>query len=258
VGHLNELHAKYRDKGVVILAVTNEGRGLVDKFVKDTSSDHPIVIEEGDSMAEFGGGGFPSSYLIDPDGNIAWAGHPASLQEAQIEALLPRVRLAPALPKKLAAAQKQLEKGEYAAAKKTLDGQLAGSGLDEADRKAATDALQWIEDRGTSMLASAESAAASDPHAAAETLRRAAKSFDGLPAGEKADAALKALLADKEKKREIDAGDAWEKTKARGKTLKPEQAAAMFRAFAKQYEGTKAGTKAYDAAVKKEAEGRRK
>jgi hypothetical protein len=258
VGHLNELHAKYRDKGVVILAVTNEGRGLVDKFVADHSSDHPIVIEEGDSMAAFGGAGFPSSYLIDPDGNIAWVGHPGDLKDSQIEELLPRVRLAPVLPKKLAPAQKLLEKADYAGAKKALDGQLAGTGLDEAERKAAEEALKWIADRGASMLASAESAAASDPHAAAETLRRAAKSFDGLPDGEKADAALKALLADKGKKREIDAGDAWEKTRSRGKALKPEQAAAMFRAFAKQYEGTKAGTKAYDAAVKKEAEARRK
>lgn len=258
MGHLDELHAKFRDRGVVILAVTNEARGLVDKFVKDTDSDHPIVIEEGDSMGEFGGGGFPSSYLIDPDGNIAWAGHPASLKDSQIEELLPRVRLAPTLPKKLAPAQKLLEKGDYAGAKKTLDGQIAGTGLDEAERKAAEEAVKWIEDRGASMLASAESAAASDPHAAAETLRRAAKNFDGLPTGEKAEAALKALLADKEKKREVDAGDAWEKTKARGKSLKPEQAAAMFRAFAKQYEGTKAGSKAYDAAVKKEGEARRK
>jgi len=36
----------------------------------------------------YGGGGIPKTYVIDPDGIIRYAGHPASLQRATVERLL--------------------------------------------------------------------------------------------------------------------------------------------------------------------------
>jgi hypothetical protein len=252
VGHLNELWAKYRDRGLVVLAVTNEGRSLVDGFVEKTGATHPIVIEKSDSAAAFGIEGFPTTYLVDPDGRIASID---DAQESRIEALLAKVRLAPALPGKLASLKKNFDKKDYAAAAKALEGLLKGTSLGEEDRKAAEVAAKWIVDTGAAMLANADAAdKAGDPFEAAQTLRRVKESFKGLEAATKAEEALKALSADKAKDREIVAGDAWEKTLARAKTLKPEQAAAMCRAFAKKYEGTKAGAKAEKAAVGFEAE----
>ena len=105
------------------------------------------------------------------------------------------------------------------------------------------------------MLASAEAAAADDAHRAAVGYRRVEGAFKGLPAADKAAAALDALM--KDKKREVEAGDMWEKTREKAKNLKPDQQAAAFRAFAKKYEGTKAGEKALAAAVKAEAQQRR-
>lgn len=258
MGHLDELHAKYRDKGVVILAVTNEARGLVDKFIADTGSKHPILIEESDSAAAFGIDGFPSSFLIDPNGKIVWAGHPASLQEADIDRLLPQVRLVPQLTKKLAGVQKSLEKGEYASAQKSLDGMLGGAALDDADRRSAEEATDWLKKRGASMLQSADAdAQAGDYFSAAETLRRASALFKGLEPGDRAKASLDALMKDEGKKKEIDAGDAYGRTKDALKKAKPEQAAAAWRQFAKKYEGTRAGERATAEAVKLEAKGRR-
>jgi hypothetical protein len=251
VGHLNELWAKYRDRGLVVLAVTDEGRSLVDKFVETTSSSHPIIIEDGDSAGDYGISGFPSSFLIDAAGRIAWAGHPGNLQEADIEKLLADVVAPPVLPRKLDSARKAIDKGDFAGARKALEGALAGTGLEEADRKSAEEGVKWIDSRGEALLKSAaDDDSRGDPVGAAATYRKCAASFKGLEAGTKADGALEALLKDKDKKREIDAADAWEKLREKLKPLKPEQAAATCKAFAKKWEGTKAATKASDAEAK--------
>ena len=258
MGHLDEIYAKYKDRGFMVLAVTNEGKALVDKFVSATGSTHPILIEEGDSATAYGIGGFPHAFLIDADGSVAWEGHPGSLQNTEIESLLANAHPLPRLPKKLAAAQKGLEGRDYAGARKALLGLLGGTGLDEAEKKSAEEAVRWIADRGESLLKGADvNSKAGNFHGAAETLRQATESFKGLDTAEKAKAALDELMRNPEAKKEIDAGDIWIKTKAAGKKAKPEQAAAAFRAFAKKWAGTKAADKATAAATAMEAQARR-
>lgn len=249
--HLDELWSKYRDRGLVVLAVTDEARGLVDKFIEKTGAKHPILIEKGSSVAAFGINSFPSMFLVDADGRIAVAGMP---QEADIERLLQDAWVLPTLPKKADAARKPLEKGDLAGARKALEGILAGTGLEEADRRAAEEAVKWIDGRGTKMLARADAdAKAGDPHAAAVTLRKASESFKGLEPAAKADEALKALLAEAASKREIEAGDVWDRLLDKVRTMKPEQAAATCRQVEKKYEGTKAAAKAKAAADRFEA-----
>ena len=68
--HLNELWEKYKDKGVVVLLVTNEPRGLVDAFVSQTGAKFPIVIETTNSIESYEGKGFPTQVAIGPDGKI--------------------------------------------------------------------------------------------------------------------------------------------------------------------------------------------
>lgn len=241
MGHLDELWAKYKDRGLVVLAVTDEPRGLVDKFISTTGAKHPIVIEDGDSLRAFGGTGFPTMALIDSRGRIAVAGMP---QEADIERLLADTWSTPVLPKKLAAVQKSLDKGDLAGARKALETQLAGTGLEEADRKAAEDATKWIDERGVKMLAGAdEDDKAGDAFSAAQGYRRVAESFKGAEPATKADAALKALMTDKSKKKEVDGGDLLEKNRAKLRTMKPEQAAAWCKSFVKNFEGTKVAGK---------------
>lgn len=251
MGHLDELYAKYKDRGLVVLAVTDEPRGLVDKFIAETGAKHPIVIESGDSLRAYGGTGFPTMVLIDPRGRVAVAGNP---QESDIERLLGETWTVPTLPKKLAAVQKSLDKGEYGAARKALDAQLAGTGLDEADRKAAEDAVKWIGERSLKMVDGAqEDEKAGDAYSAAQGYRKVAEAFKGDELGTKAEASLKALLADKAKKREVDGGDLLEKNRAKLRSMKPEQAAQWCRGFVKNFEGTKAAEKALALAIQFES-----
>jgi len=258
VGHLDELYAKYKDKGLVVLAVTNEGRSLVDRFVADTSATHPIIIEEGDSASDYGIGGFPSSFLIGADGKIAWTGHPGGIKESDIERLLQDVRLVPELPRKLSSVQKSLEKGDFAGARKSLDGLLAGTSLSDEDRRAAEETVKWIDERAAGMLSSAEAdGRRGDWYSAAETLRRIEDSFKGMEPADRAKETLDGILKDKEKKREVDAGDVYEKTREKSRKMKPEQAAQMMRAIVKKYAGTKAAEKALADAVRLEASSKR-
>ena len=249
MGHLDALDAKYRDRGLVVVAVTNEERGLVDKFVTKNSAKHRIVIEDGDSLVGYQSSVFPSTFLIDANGKVAWAGVGASFEPRLLERLLREVMLPPALPDSMESIRRSFEKKDYAAAKKALDAKVAAEGTPAGEKSAAEKALQWIETASARMLDSAaDTRKEGDGWAAAETLREAAARFKGLESGDRAKAALDDLMRDKDLKREVEAGDAWEKFADRAKSLKPDQAAQGCRQFAKKWEGTRAATKAEAAA----------
>jgi len=255
VAHLDELQAKYGDRGLVVLAVTDEDAAKVGKFIADTGAKHAVVIESGNITIGFGVTGFPSSFLVDPDGNIAWFDHFSSkLPEAVIEENLRKVRLTPDLPKSLASAAKSIEKGDYAGARKFLSGKIDSGSLDRADATVAEETVKWIDGRAVDLEARAKkSGEAGDWYDASLALERLADEYKGLEAGEKAAADLREIEKDKDKKPEIDAGRTLEKTMERARKMKPEQAAALYRALARKYEGTKAGRKAAELATREEA-----
>jgi hypothetical protein len=236
------LQEKYKAKGFTVIALTNEGRDLVDTFVSNTGAKHPIVIEEGDSAEKFEIKGFPSAFLIDPKGKIVSTERPS---EKQIEELLKDARLAPELPKALASVEPALKKEKYADARAKLVALKDGGTLtEEADKQAAEDLVKWIDFLAQSGLDSAKQLGErGDWLPAMQALEETIKAFKGLPQAVEADTQLKAILADKTKKDEITAAKklAEARAKQRDKDLKPKEALPLFRAIAKKYENTKAG-----------------
>jgi hypothetical protein len=242
VGHLNTLYAKYKDKGVVLIAVTNEPRGLVDAFVAKNSPTYPIVIESGDSGVKFGISGYPTQFVIAPDGKIAANN---GFHEQLIQDLIPKQRMAPTLPEKFAAVQKLLDKDKLADARKALEAAAAGR-VTEDEKKAADDYIQWIDDGGTASLAeAAEAEKAMDFGAAAETYQDLTSRYAGLDPAVKATEAMKAMLADPAKKREVDAAKALDKARtAAADENMAKKKAAIYKAVAAKWKDTKAGAKA--------------
>jgi len=240
VVHLNELWDKYKDKGVVIIAITNEPRGLVDAFVAKNGSKYPIVIESSDSTVGYEINAFPSQFVIGPDGRVAGT----TFDPALVDSLVPKQHVPPKLPEKATAAAKALEKGKYADVRKALEAFVAGKNtVDEI--KAAEDFMKWIDETGTSVLAdAAASDKAGNAADAAETYSGLVEDYAGLDASVKAADALKALLADPAKKKEVDGAKALDKARdeARGKSAK--KAIPMFKAIVSNFKDTKAAAKA--------------
>lgn len=89
VGHLNAVHARYADEGLVVVGVTNESRSLVESAVYDHGMEYPVVRVDGNEVDRaWGVRSFPSAFLVGRDGNILWSGHPGRLSDAQIAAAL--------------------------------------------------------------------------------------------------------------------------------------------------------------------------
>jgi peroxiredoxin len=70
---MGKLYQAYRDRGLVILAVSTDrtGRSVVESFVRERGVTFPILLDpEGESFAEYGGRGLPTSFLVDRRGRI--------------------------------------------------------------------------------------------------------------------------------------------------------------------------------------------
>ena len=244
--HLNELHDTYAGKGFTVLAVTNEEREKVDEFVKNQAPTHPIVIEAGDSLAAFGGGGFPSSFLIAPDGTLAWSGHPAAVPEDLIEELLTKAELFPDLPKAFSAIRNAMEKGKFHDAQKAIAKAREAAAPAEED-KAWLDKLQgWLDwTRSSAERRATKALEASDFFAAWKTYDDVAKSWKGDDFAADAEAKAKELLADKDKKAGIEAGRKLDKIKRKIRDMSPKKALKQLEPMTgKKYAETAAGKQA--------------
>jgi len=102
IPHLNEIHAKFKDKGLVVIGQ--------DCWERDESLVAPFIEKMGDKMTyrvalddksgsdkgkmaetwmeAAGRNGIPSAFLVDKTGVIAWIGHPMELKEQVIEQVL--------------------------------------------------------------------------------------------------------------------------------------------------------------------------
>jgi len=102
IPHLNEIQNRYKDKGLVVIGQ--------DSFERDESLVAPFIKKMGDKMTyrvamddkeeskkgkmaetwmtAAGQNGIPTAFLVDPNGKIAWIGHPMTLQDSVIEQVI--------------------------------------------------------------------------------------------------------------------------------------------------------------------------
>jgi thiol-disulfide isomerase/thioredoxin len=90
IPHLNELQAKYRDRGLRIVSLTDEDLATVEAFQKQALSPIEYTVGTGsDLSAKYGIDSIPHSMLISRSGKVVWQGHPADREfEEQIEKAL--------------------------------------------------------------------------------------------------------------------------------------------------------------------------
>jgi len=224
-----------------VLAVSKEPKSVVEEFVEELEAKHPIVVESGNSMSAYGATGYPSAFLIGPDGDIVWAGHPAGLKNETIEEALAAVRLLPDLPTSLASIGKLLEKDKYGDAFKKLSKLLEK--LEGEDKEVGEKTLAWIDSRGSKGI-----------ERAAKFLRdgevsKSYKRYDNIADlfknhdyGKQAKLAAADIMANKEYKNEIKAEEKWLKIRPKLEGLAPKKALKVIHPMlAKKFRDTKYG-----------------
>ena len=193
--HLNELHEKYGEKGLTVVAVSKQDRSTVQQFVDEFGAVYPTVCESSDSMRAYGRTSYPSAFLIDTNGRVLWLGNPGGLGNGTIEEAIQNTKILPAWPDALKSARKSFLKDKYADALKKVSKELEREKLEGDDKTAAEGIQAWLEWYGTSALEGAKKEAADGKvYEAASTYEHVGDVYKRHDFEKQADAALKELL----------------------------------------------------------------
>lgn len=122
IPHLSEMQEKYRDQGVIVIGLSYEPAATVKNAIK--AHRIPYIIGAGAEQARdlYGIRAYPTMFLIDPDGKVAWKGHPMEAEPALKKLLKDRpptqsgVLAKAAAERALADAQAELDAKRYSAA----------------------------------------------------------------------------------------------------------------------------------------------
>jgi thiol-disulfide isomerase/thioredoxin len=102
IPHLNETYTKFKDKGLIVIGqdCSESDESKVAPFVKSMGDKmtYRVALDDKEGsqkgkmsetwMKAAGRNGIPTAFLVDTTGHIAWIGHPMTLQEKTIEAVL--------------------------------------------------------------------------------------------------------------------------------------------------------------------------
>jgi thiol-disulfide isomerase/thioredoxin len=88
---LEQLYRKYRAQGLQVVGINIEGRGKQQlDYLAAGGYTFPVLFSSGNWESpvarSYGVSSIPRSFLIDAQGNILFAGHPAQLSESMLEA----------------------------------------------------------------------------------------------------------------------------------------------------------------------------
>ena len=89
IPHLNEIFAKYKDSGLVVIGVTDEEESKIRKFRRNVPMDYAVAIDNDGRLGEkMGIRGIPTAFLVNKSGEIVWEGHPMQLTDEDIAKIL--------------------------------------------------------------------------------------------------------------------------------------------------------------------------
>ena len=189
---------------MTIIGVSDETAAKVKSFLSKNRVNYLIAVG---GAPGYSTRSLPSAWLISPDRQIVWHGHPMSLSDRVIVPHLADVRLRPTftLPSALKSAERMLNDGRYAAGLRVIDTYLKKQ---TGDHKAVSDVREQVVAYGERRIATAEGLAGDGDHARAiKSMGRIEKAFRGTPVGDQARTKRRAWLRDPKVKAELDATD---------------------------------------------------
>lgn len=214
---MNELYAEFKSQGLSVVGVTGETAEKTDPWCEENGVKYPYAYETTSQL--FKGlkcKGYPSAVLINPQGNVVWAGHPASINSSIISKHIKGADKTPVAVRAVARGWPPSAKG----VKKWLGKQLLGKAMDAANKLAATNEdckvvveslLELIDGKVAEVKAMRDEG---DFLGVLKACKSAKKSLAGLPQGGEMEAIAKEVSADADAKPVIKAQKAVAKIKA--------------------------------------------
>ncbi|MBL8800730.1 MAG: TlpA family protein disulfide reductase [Planctomycetes bacterium] len=252
--HLQELHDEYESRGLVILGLSEEAADKVSPFVNENGYTARIAYGS-TTKGKYGVNGIPATFLVGPDGKLAWSGHPSELNDSVLEAALkgakPRaggiLGFAPATAAEGRVAQqvKLVEEGKLGKALAALTAFAQDTTASDGEKAAAAALTVEIEGYVAALMSQSERHLKSlNVLRAVNTYESIAKEFGAAQLGADAKSKLDAIKADEKLSRELAAAEAFQKTKDSAAKLKGAKARDKWAEFAQKYKGTRAAERA--------------
>ncbi len=89
IPHLNKTYNKFKDKGLVVIGVTDEEKSKVESFRTKIPMDYSVAIDaSGELSKQLGIRGIPQAFVVNKKGVVVWEGHPMQLKEETLEKVL--------------------------------------------------------------------------------------------------------------------------------------------------------------------------
>ena len=95
IPHLTEMQKKFKDKGVVMIGVSDETVEKVKPFVTEQGEkmEYVVACDDGRAtsdgyMTAYGQGGIPHAFIVSKEGKVIWHGHPMDGLDTALEQIL--------------------------------------------------------------------------------------------------------------------------------------------------------------------------
>ena len=183
---------EFEDEGLTIVGVASESESQTDPWIEEQGARYAYAFDHSKKlMRAVGARGFPSAVVVDPQGNIAWSGHPSRINGALLKPLLEGALKTPMYdwPKSCSKVAKALRKGNLGDAIK------ASAKIEEEHPDIAAAVVGMADGRLNSMEKAAAEGDWLKVQRIGESLEDAVKVWSG---GEKVTAILDELKGDKD------------------------------------------------------------
>src|SRR5215471_6283546 len=141
--HLARMAEDFGKKGLNVLALTNESRETVMKYMTQLAAvPLPYTIGYGGGSGNYPSPGIPHAFLISADQKVVWEGNPGSFPEKLLDEELKKVKITDEMKnaraeKAVAYAETLITAKDYLRAANLLDKTAKDLGATEGGKKAA-------------------------------------------------------------------------------------------------------------------------
>lgn len=238
-----------------MIGLSDEPAETVEPYLAQNDITNVIVGTGSTAGSAYGVSGIPHSFLIGPDGNVAWHGHPSEVTKTLLKGLLKNakkptggmfgVKTDFTVDPRVAKAQALAADGKVADALKeiaAIKNDAASTEQQKSDAKAVEDA---IVRHGEKLSATAEGfVKGKDVAKALLVFDGLAKELAAIDVGANAKKRAADVRADDKLMSELEASKAFDKLREQAGNLSTEKRKGKYEEFAKKYAGTKAAERA--------------